>query len=84
MSIIDSLRNANRQRLAKRRGHINQPTTPETTRLTLSSGRSIELAQREVHLSGTGSRMFFYRPDSVGDQGVMKQIFEAKDYDLHH
>lgn len=84
MGLIDALRTANRKRLDKRHERDRAPEPPKTSRLTLTSGKSIDIAARTVHLSGVGSRTFHYRPDSVGDLGVMRQIFEQKDYDLHH
>lgn len=82
MNIVSSLKELNRRRLARRR-RLNPPS-PKLSLLRLSTGETIELASREVHLSGTGSRTFHYRPHSTGDLGVMRQIFESKDYDLHH
>lgn len=84
MGLVDALRAANRKRLAKRQQRHLAPEPPKTSSLTLTSGGSIVIAERTVHLSGVGSRAFHYRPDSVGDLGVMRQIFEQKDYDLHH
>lgn len=85
MGFIEYLRAANRRRLDKRHARNRLHTQqPGSVSLTLSSGQIIETAPRTVHLSGVGSRTFFYRPNSVGDHGVMRQIFEQKDYDLHH
>lgn len=81
MNIVQSLKAFNRKRLARR--HSRKPPAAPIE-LRSSSGRIIELASKEVHLSGKGSRIFHYRPDSAGDLGVMRQIFESKDYDLHH
>lgn len=82
MKLIQFLREKNRKRLAKRNGR--KQAMPEISSLRLSSGETIRIASRVVHLSGVGSRKFYYRPTSVGDIGVMTQIFEHKDYDLHH
>lgn len=84
MGLIDALRAANRKRLDNRHARNRAPQPPQTSSLTLTSGQAIDIAERTVHLSGVGSRTFYYRPDSVGDLGVMRQIFEQKDYDLHH
>lgn len=85
MSLVSILREANRARLASRHRHRERAQAAlSMSALQLSSGQTIKVAAREVHLSGVGSRTFYYRPDSVGDRGVMTQIFETKDYDLHH
>lgn len=41
------------------------------------------LAQIDLQV-GNATRPFFYRPDSDGDRGVIKQIFQDGDYDLSH
>jgi FkbM family methyltransferase len=41
------------------------------------------LAQTMLQLPGGGQRKFVFRPDSVGDVGVIDQIFRAADYQIH-
>jgi len=82
MAIIQSLKALNRRRL-ERRHQARQMPQPRV-QLKSTNGSTMTLASKEVHLSGRSSRVFHYRPDSTGDLGVMRQIFESKDYDLHH
>lgn len=90
MKIVESLHTAGRELLWKYpsigRGlrRLPIPWGPRMSSLTLTSGQNITLAHQEVHISDSGSRTFHYRPNSVGDVGVMKQIFEQNDYALHH
>jgi len=41
------------------------------------------LAQMMLQLPGGGQRRFIFRADSVGDTGVVDQIFRAADYQIH-
>jgi FkbM family methyltransferase len=38
------------------------------------------LAELPLQMPGGTSRTFFYRPESIGDKGVIQQIFQASDY----
>jgi FkbM family methyltransferase len=40
------------------------------------------VAEMMLQLPGGGQRPFFYRPDSIGDNGVIHQIFSAADYSI--
>ena len=41
------------------------------------------LAEMMLNLPGGGQRKFLFRADSVGDAGVVDQIFRAADYQIH-
>jgi FkbM family methyltransferase len=41
------------------------------------------LAELMLQLPGGGQRKFLFRPNSVGDTGVVDQIFRAADYQIH-
>jgi FkbM family methyltransferase len=41
------------------------------------------LAELMLQLPGGGQRKFHFRADSVGDRGVVDQIFRAADYQIH-
>jgi FkbM family methyltransferase len=41
------------------------------------------LAELMLNLPGGGQRKFLFRADSVGDAGVVDQIFRAADYQIH-
>lgn len=90
MTAIAFLRAAKRRLLAQRHRlerspfHRLLPWMPKISSLTLASGKTIKIAHHAVRPSEIGSRNFHYRPDSIGDVGVMKQIFEQKDYALSH
>src|SRR5258708_1829889 len=42
------------------------------------------LAKIELAVSERSKRDFYYRPGSVGDKGVIEQIFQNQDYELGH
>src|SRR5258708_15400976 len=42
------------------------------------------LAKIELAVSERSKRDFYYRPESVGDKGVIEQIFQNQDYELGH
>jgi FkbM family methyltransferase len=44
----------------------------------------MEIARITLQIGGGNSRDFFVRPQSVGDTGVVRQIFESVDYELGH
>lgn len=52
---------------------------PSLDKLTKINGRAITL--KKIEYSGKTFN-FFYRPDSKGDTGVIKQIFEEKQYEF--
>jgi protein O-GlcNAc transferase len=41
-----------------------------------------DVAELMLQLPAGGQRKFFYRADSIGDQGVIQQIFHAADYQI--
>jgi FkbM family methyltransferase len=44
----------------------------------------MEIAHITLQIGGGNTRDFFFRPQSVGDTGVVRQIFESLDYELGH
>jgi FkbM family methyltransferase len=43
-----------------------------------------EVAQLSLDLGEGKTRLFFYRPGSEGDRGVVYQILQSRDYELNH
>jgi FkbM family methyltransferase len=41
-----------------------------------------EVSELKLQLPGGGERKFFFRADSIGDKGVIQQIFHAADYQI--
>lgn len=44
----------------------------------------MEITHITLQIGGGNTRDFFFRPQSVGDTGVVRQIFESVDYELGH
>lgn len=56
---------------------------PERHPTHSNTSQLIQLATAQVNF-GTKAVTFAYRRDSVGDKGVMAQIFQSEDYNLRH